>query len=62
MANVRYKNMQAEGGTDRCLAVFLPDGSMIEPIREEGYVQCWECGRWWKPKYYYIGMDTYCGC
>jgi hypothetical protein len=28
----------------------------------EGYVQCWECGRWWKPKHYYIGMDTYCGC
>jgi hypothetical protein len=28
----------------------------------EGYVQCWECGRWWKPKNYYPGMDTYCGC
>ena len=36
MANVKYNRMQAEGGIDLCLCVFLPDGSIIEPIREEG--------------------------
>jgi hypothetical protein len=52
----------SEENLEKAIQLVKKYDKKIDPVAE-GYVRCWECGRWFKPKKGdWDGFGWYCGC
>jgi hypothetical protein len=57
-----WETQFSEENMEKAIQIVRKYDKKIDPV-EAGYVRCWECGRWFKPrKGDWDGFGWYCGC